>query len=314
MTFPAYAITSADRAFNPIRTYYRIFPQEICKHDLTLSVTLPVISLQRFTFLDVINTMIDNASSADRRFLLISHGLMDAGDFPHGLSIPLTSDTDMKVHEDILSLLEQMMRGTLSEADQHRQEDTLIPRDRNGRAQRRMPRGTLARLHARLTVLRNIELNRVEIRACNLGLNTSALSSLGRVLNTDFIGAPNVHMFYGAAGFGQGFRSRQGLDNWHRQHAGARLFERAGTDEAISIRVNGTGPARTTDAGTNSTDPTWFAEEFIMASGSNYRHTGRTPTTVPIAGMDETGTQRFSLPLEAGYESHLVLEGPLRRT
>ena len=307
----AFAITDGRPEFAPVSEYYGFFPQEITKSG-ACRVALPVISLEPRTFQGLAYALNTYAYQRnDRDAVLVAHGHTDTQRGADGLGLPLNELTTMLATEDAFKDLEQMLNhrsdyqaiGGAAEAKFRTHTQTSQERT----APIQMGAGALEQVFNTLVLVRHREMNRLDIRACNLGLNPTALATLGRLLGVKFISAPNTHMFWVRVHAGTRMTG-PGFNQWVRNHPGARVFRNNDNpDEAFGLRVVGTGPSRNTDAATSATSLGWFFRRFVMKETVFSGNAG-----FVVAGMDHDSHDRpFVLPLESEYRAHIVEVGPL---
>jgi hypothetical protein len=193
-------IIDGDPSFDPVREYYRMFPQEPSVNtpasQLTpvgLPIDGPIISIPNMTFESVIDKMIEGAGHGFMTFLLIEHGhFVGSFDNPVGFTMPVASGTSVLATEEVfveLRRLKDLQPDVSKDVDPKKVQNLQT---NNGV----LDRAILLRLDHKLRQFRNSGIAEVEIRACNLGANRRALAALGDVLDILAISAPKVGMFY----------------------------------------------------------------------------------------------------------------------
>jgi len=331
-------------SFDPAREYYRMFPQE---PSALLQLTLvglpidgPVISIVDMTFEKAIEKMIEGSRHGFMTFLLIEHGhFIGSFDNPVGLTMPLASDTSVLSTEEVfveLRRLKELEPDFTKEVDPKKVKDLQT---NNGI----LSKAILLRIDRKLRQFRNSGIAEVEIRACNLGANRSALAALGDILDVLAISAPNAGMFYarveptdprqpnlfrrnvrslrqwagmppgtGASlfldkpdeGTGvQGAQRRPGALRGSEANRGA-----AGNGGGVALRVDVLGSDHDRIRTISAATPDWSAVARFVAQNimSPSRYSGRGPFF--IAGMEtrDSKGRPFTLPLDPVYKASLV--------
>ncbi len=319
------------QVFNFITGYYQMFPQEVSiigdadnSGYTFLSVEVPKKSGRVSTFQGLVDAMIAHAKAGTKNFVLVCHGLSDkTTDVPNALGLELAPGTQLKATDYFFKLMEDWRLKDLSKEAAAKVEG--LEHFNVGKNKVHAPPGVLSRIHAGLTELRKLELHRVEIRACHLGANNDMLRNIGRVLGTDFITAPDVHMFYGGPiSLHPPFdrpRTDKEFDQFTRKHPRARVFTNsesrpsADVGERFGLDIVGKGPTRTMFAASTSSNLKWFVNKFIMLGNHyplSFLHLTRPAPPFVVAGMDLLASEggSYALPLERGYSRHLVLQVP----
>ena len=306
----AFVITDGRPQFAPVSRYYSTFPQEVTT-TASVPVSLPTVEADPRTFQGLVYALNTYAyQRKDNDVVIVVHGHMgDSG--PVGLSIPLNERTNLLAVQEAFDDLEEMLNNRLRYqkigSDDEAKLRGMTQTIRGATVAVRVDAGMLEQVFNVLVMIRYRELCRVEIRACNLGLNRTVLGTLGRLLGCRFISAPNVHMFYVQVNTGRKMTS-QGFDQWVKNARGCRVFQNPlDAGDKLAIRVNGKGPFRSTDAATTSTNLNWFVKGFIKKDSIFSAN-----TSFVIEGMDHESTDKpFVLPLESEYAGHIVQLGPL---
>jgi len=335
-------IVDGDPTFQPVRDYYRMFPQEPSTAlELTavgIPIDGPIISIPDMTFEKVIDKMVEGSRHGFMTFLLIEHGhFLGSWDNPVGFTMPVSSDSSVLATQEVfveLRRLKQLQPDFTKDVDPKQVRD-LQTSDGVLRA------GILLRLDHKLRQFRNSGIAEVEIRACNLGANRRALAALGDILDILAISAPKVGMFYARvnpAPRNNFFRSVRTLRQWTRRPpgTGASLFlDGPGDVPVVPNSRRRPGPVRHGETGRGAgvesggglalrvsilgenhdhiiTDsaaaPDWGAVSRFVARNimSPSRYSGNGPFF--IAGMETRDSQGrpFTLPLDPNYKASLV--------
>ena len=335
-------IVDGDPTFQPVRDYYRMFPQEPSTAlELTavgIPIDGPIISIPDMTFEKVIDKMVEGSRHGFMTFLLIEHGhFLGSWDNPVGFTMPVSSDSSVLATQEVfveLRRLKQLQPDFTKDVDPKQVRD-LQTSDGVLRA------GILLRLDHKLRQFRNSGIAEVEIRACNLGANRGALAALGDILDILAISAPKVGMFYARvnpAPRNNFFRSVRTLRQWTRRPpgTGASLFlDGPGDVPVVPNSRRRPGPVRHGETGRGAgvesggglalrvsilgenhdhiiTDsaaaPDWGAVSRFVARNimSPSRYSGNGPFF--IAGMETRDSQGrpFTLPLDPNYKASLV--------
>jgi hypothetical protein len=335
-------IIDGDPTFDPVREYYRMFPQEpsalLQLTPVGLPIDGPIISIADMTFEKVIDKMIEGAQHGFMTFLLIEHGhFLGSFDHPVGLTLPLASDTSALATEEVFVEFRRLkeLQPDFSKDVDPKQVKNL--QTNNGEVKQ----ATLLRIDHKLRQFRNSGIAEVEIRACNLGANRNALAALGDILDVLAIGAPKAGMFYARVNpspdnlFRRNVRS---LRQWARipPGTGASLFL-DGPDDGVAVRgaqrrpgalrnAEGTRGAGGSSGGAvalrvailgenhdtintvSAATPDWGAVARFVSRNimSPSRYSGR--GAFLIAGMETPDSQGrpFTLPLDPVYKASLV--------
>jgi hypothetical protein len=343
-------IVDGDPSFDPVREYYRMFPQEPSTALQLTSVGLPIdgpiISIPDMTFETVIDKMVEGSRHGFMTFLLIEHGhFLGSWDKPVGFTMPVASDSSVLATEEVfveLRRLKQLQPDFTKDVDPKQVKDLQT---NNGV----LRSNVLLRLDHKLRQFRNSGIAEVEIRACNLGANRSALAALGDVLDLLAISAPKVGMFYtrvNPAPRNRFFRSVRTLRRWATTPpgTGASLFlDGPGDAPVVPNSRRRPGPVRSGEAGRgaavgsggglalrisilgenhdhiiadSAAAPDWGAVSRFVAR--NIMSPSRYPGSGPflIAGMETRDSQNrpFTLPLDPNYKASLVTYLPPFKT
>jgi hypothetical protein len=308
-------LVNADQQFNLVVDHYRAFNVETGPASGTDLMVYPPRNHSRFgTFLELIQSL-DRFSDAGT-VLVVNHGMSDEQDNPLGLILPLTSHAPTwNPEEYTLGLLAGFIGQIPSDSDYARTETNSTMQTRAGQTVR-MPAGTLKPLDIALRSLRTKNLlQRLELRACNLGGNPHVMGLLGAVLGVQAVVAPKVHMFYSRLALpGPLPDDDVGFTRWRRLHPRARVFTEATSlsPRRVGIQINGRHASRTMDLDTTNIDVKWFVDQFILPhSGYTSRPPGRGARVAPFSfsGMDVASS--FVLAQEDAYEAQLVEEFPV---
>jgi hypothetical protein len=335
-------IVDGDPTFQPVRDYYRMFPQEPSTAlELTavgIPIDGPIISIPDMTFEKVIDKMVEGSRHGFMTFLLIEHGhFLGSWDNPVGFTMPVSSDSSVLATQEVfveLRRLKQLQPDFTKDIDPKQVKD-LQTSDGVLKA------SILLRLDHKLRQFRNSGIAEVEIRACNLGANRGALAALGDILDILAISAPKVGMFYARvnpAPRNNFFRSVRTLRQWTKRPpgTGASLFlDGPGDAPVVPNSRRRPGPVRHGETGRGAgvesggglalrvsilgenhdhiiTDsaaaPDWGAVSRFVARNimSPSRYSGNGPFF--IAGMETRDSQGrpFTLPLDPNYKASLV--------
>ncbi|HEV3211558.1 MAG TPA: hypothetical protein VGY91_14975 [Chthoniobacterales bacterium] len=335
-------IVDGDPTFQPVRDYYRMFPQEPSTAlELTavgIPIDGPIISIPDMTFEKVIDKMVEGSRHGFMTFLLIEHGhFLGSWDNPVGFTMPVSSDSSVLATQEVfveLRRLKQLQPDFTKDIDPKQVKD-LQTSDGVLKA------SILLRLDHKLRQFRNSGIAEVEIRACNLGANRAALAALGDILDILAISAPKVGMFYARvnpAPRNNFFRSVRTLRQWTKRPpgTGASLFlDGPGDAPVVPNSRRRPGPVRHGETGRGAgvesggglalrvsilgenhdhiiTDsaaaPDWGAVSRFVARNimSPSRYSGNGPFF--IAGMETRDSQGrpFTLPLDPNYKASLV--------
>jgi hypothetical protein len=335
-------IIDGDPTFNPVREYYRMFPQEpsilLPLTGVGLPIDGPIISIADMTFEKVIERMTEEARRGGfMTFLLIEHGhFLGSFDRPVGLTLPVASDTTALATEEVfveLRRLKELQPDFSKDVDPKQVKDLQTNEGV-------LKQSVLLRLDHKIRQLRNSGIAELEIRACNLGANRNALAALGDALDLLAISAPTVGMFYSRVNPSPDNRFRrsvQSLRQWARvpPGTGASLFLEstggsstqsrrrrpgslrgnqgnnvAGGDSGsgVALRVDILGSDHDRTSTVSAATPDWGAVARFVGRNimSPSRYSGRGPFF--IAGMERSDSQGhpFTLPLDPVYKSSLV--------
>ena len=309
LSYSVPVLVNGERHFDLVPNHYRNFDLEPGPSTgMDLVVDVPTTDGRFSTFLELIQRLTQNAQQ--ETVLVVNHGMSDANNSPLGLMLPLTSSSGASWNPEqyTLGLLAGFVGKTPTDADYAAAEKGSSMTNAQGQTVH-MPAGTLKPLDTALRALRALKkLKRLELRACNLGGNTTVMQLLGQVLGVSKIVAPQVHMFYcalPAAGFLPESAAR--FNQWVRQHPGARTFTDPATSHRVGLRINGQHAFRTFDFDCDDLDIKWFVEGYVCP-GSGY--ISRTPAAharinpFSFAGMDFR--QSFVLAQEDDYVGQLV--------
>jgi hypothetical protein len=335
-------IVDGDPTFQPVRDYYRMFPQEPSTAlELTavgIPIDGPIISIPDMTFEKVIDKMVEGSRHGFMTLLMIEHGhFLGSWDNPVGFTMPVSSDSSVLATQEVfveLRRLKQLQPDFTKDIDPKQVKD-LQTSDGVLKA------SILLRLDHKLRQFRNSGIAEVEIRACNLGANRGALAALGDILDILAISAPKVGMFYARvnpAPRNNFFRSVRTLRQWTKRPpgTGASLFlDGPGDAPVVPNSRRRPGPVRHGETGRGAgvesggglalrvsilgenhdhiiTDsaaaPDWGAVSRFVARNimSPSRYSGNGPFF--IAGMETRDSQGrpFTLPLDPNYKASLV--------
>ena len=310
MAFSVPLLANRDRRFDIVPDHYRIFnlePGPASAMDLVVDV--PSQDGRFGTFLELIQLL--DRYAAQQTVLVVNHGASDANDYPIGLSLPLISGSPWNPDQYTLGLLRDFVGKNPSDSDYAAAESGSSMQSAQGQTIR-MAAGTLKPLDTALRSLRAKKLKRVELRACNLGGNSTVMKLLAMVLGVDFIVAPSVHMFYlrlPAAGIRPDTAAN--FNQWVRNHAPCRTFTDTASSRRVAIRVNGRHADRTVDIDADDLDVKWFIDNYVCI-GSPYvsRPPGRNAFVKPFSFSGMDFNHSFVLAREDDYVGQLVEETP----
>jgi hypothetical protein len=298
--------------FSSALDYYTLFQYEPGPSSMMDLNLYPPDPADRFTtFLGLINRMIANAVTGT--LLVLNHGRSDDDDDPVGLSLPLTDkNPDIIPTIEVLNLLAQLLDEDGDPTDKEfadlEQKNTFTPvRGRNKGKELHLAPGTLKSLYWALLVLRGKHLDRVDIRACNLGrksIGADLMNGLGRVWGAKVVTAPDAHMFMGRLRVGARPASTKVLSDWVSKRSVATRQFSDPNDASMQLAVNviGDGLARHIDTIATTTQLGWFVGRGFITTGMTLPPP---PTPLPIIGMDMPG-HTFALPWENEYVWHLT--------
>ena len=308
-------LVNRDPSFDAIVRHYHDFDLETGEASgMDLMVFSPPDHSRFGTFLELIQNLERRTYAAT--VVVVNHGMSDANDRPLGLLLPLTAQAPAWHPEEYtLGLLADFMGSTPSDADYAGKEQNSLMKTPQGQ-ERRMPPGTLKPLDLALKSLRSKQrrLQRLELRACNLGSNRNVMGLLGGLLGIETVVAPDVHMFVvGLLPPGPLPLDDAGFARWQSVHPRARIFteQSAANPRRVGIQINGKHAHRTMEFATTNVDVTWFVDRYCCPGGQYFaRAPGKGARVAPFsfAGMDHMGS--FVLGQEAAYEAHLVEEFP----
>jgi hypothetical protein len=308
MAFAAHLLIDGARGFDVIQTYYRSFPYETST-TACFTYKLPAaVRIRNMTFESLLDAMIAARSGSPiDNFVLVAHGLHDASDNGLGLACPITGGTHLKTSYDVLQELIALRDKNASDTDSAAFEKSFHNDSPSNRAIGRFPPGSVARLVSKMKRLQMLKVRIVELRACALGSNTTAMDVLGRALGARFLVAANVHMFYVRLNVTGGFRPEDRFARESARLTHARTFTnpRNSSDKLLLDIRRGAGIAFNSTVLTNTRDVQWFADTQIWPSNSY--HNG---APLVVEGMELPG-HKFALPQESGFRDCLVSAGPL---
>ncbi len=106
-------IVDGDPTFQPVRDYYRMFPQEPSTAlELTavgIPIDGPIISIPDMTFEKVIDKMVEGSRHGFMTFLLIEHGhFLGSWDNPVGFTMPVSSDSSVLATQEVFVELRRL--------------------------------------------------------------------------------------------------------------------------------------------------------------------------------------------------------------
>jgi hypothetical protein len=305
------ALINSAPNFNVIFDYYTLYQWENGPASLPDLHVYPPDPADRFpTFEDLIYRMIVNA--ATRVLLVANHGHSDnpVNDDPVGLSVPLTGrNPEIIPNEAVLDLLISLIGKSPTDKDLTNIEKsnffTVNPGTKWEKKLHLAP-GTLKTLHGPLAVLRSRNIQRVDIRACNLGKGSTGrnlLNKLGRVLGAKVITAPDVHMFCGRFAVSQPASS---TDYYNRWLAGHRVSTREFVDPGnasnrLAIQKTGSGAIAKFDVLATSRQVSWFPEKYVVPGTPGAGVWG----DILLAGMD-LPNHTYAVPAENDYVNHIT--------
>jgi hypothetical protein len=345
-------IIDGDPSFQPVRDYYRMFPQEPSTALELTSVGIPIdgpiISIPDMTFEKAIDKMTEGSGHGFMTFLLIEHGhFLGSWDKPVGFTMPVASDTSVPATEEAFvefRRLKQLQPDFRKDVDPKQVKDLAT-------SEGVLSKNVILRVDHKLRQFRNTGIAEVEIRACNLGANRNALAALGDTLDILAISAPKVGMFYASvnpAPRNNFFRGLRSLQQWTRRPpgTGASLFPDGPGDTHTPVTDRSRrrpGPARSGETGRaagvgagggfalsvsirgenhdrivtfSAAAPDWSAVSRFVArnimSPSRYSGSGQ----FFIAGMETSDSKGrpFTLPLDPNYKASLVTYLPPFKT
>jgi hypothetical protein len=261
------------------------------------------------TFEGLLDAMIAAISGSPiDNFVLVMHGLHDSNDLGLGLAIPITPGTQLKTSYDVLQELIDLRDKNASDDDMSAKEKSFHNDTPQNKAIGKFPPGSVKRLVTKMKRLQMLKVRIVELRACALGTNTSAMETVGQALGARFLVAPDVHMFYASLNVRGGFRTPTRFPQAAASMTHARTFTNPqnSSDQLLLDIRRGAGIAFNTNVITNTHDVQWFADKFIWPSNSY--HNG----AELVAGGMELAGHRFALPQDSSYCDRLVSVGPLK--
>lgn len=253
-------------------------------------------------FLSLIE-LLDKITSK-KSVMIVNHGLSDPQDNPIGLSLPLSSKSgDWKFTSDIIKILADFA----STSNQSNIDYNEIEKSRT-KAGKHIPVNLLKDIDDILRSIRAKKLiDRIEIRACNIGADQTILSQIKTIFAARIVIAPKVHMFYGTV---RNIRksSQNVFNQWLRTHPGSRSFTDSATSNMFAMKMTGKSVARGLEYIVTSIDVKWFVEKYIIqGSGyiSNQDKAGAEIAPFTFSAMDATGGS-YWLTSESGYINSLV--------
>jgi hypothetical protein len=266
------------------------------------------VRVRNMTFETLLDAMIAaRTGSPVDNFVLVAHGLHDASDNGLGLACPITGGTHLKTSYDVLQELIALRDKNASSDDLSSFEKSFHNDSPANKAIGRFPPGSVSRLVSKMKRLQMLKVRIVELRACALGTNTTAMDVVGRALGARFLVAPDVHMFYARLNVTGGFRTADRFTRESGRMTHARTFSnpRNSSDKLMLDVRRGAGIAFNTTALTNTRDVQWFADTQFWPANSY--HNG---APFIAEGMELPG-HKFALPQDSDFRDRLVSAGPL---
>lgn len=149
-----------------------------------------------------------NASSGGN-ILIVCHG--------NKLGLKLyIGDPEQEVHLE-LSALDAILRNQKGEETDEETAKILL-----------MEADAYAKLKPLIERVQKLELNRVDVRACNTGQNEFAMSALQQFFNCSTFCCPKLLDSFGVIYFGKFFSDAEAFDKWVKEHPGAEVSGGAG--------------------------------------------------------------------------------------
>lgn len=187
MAFAAHLLIDGARGFDVVQTYYRTFPYEGSTTASFIYKLPAAVRIRNMTFETLLDAMIAARSGSPvDNFVLVAHGLHDASDNGLGLACPITGGTHLKTSYDVLQELIALRDKNASDDDSASFEKSFHNDSPSNRAIGRFPHGSVARLVSKMKRLQTLKVRIVELRACALGTNTTAMDVVGRSLVPGF--------------------------------------------------------------------------------------------------------------------------------
>jgi hypothetical protein len=329
----AFLITSGSNEafYRHVRQYYRIFRREPRAPGLPEAHIQAVVPLPDWN-LEALLAKTYNVSNQlhDKDVVIVSHAKFDDQGNVLGLKLPLNSRTaklppnsSARVNTVglVLNLLEGLLNNPQTATDAAlNQMDSATLADPKGRPIR-LPPATFARLFFYFQRLRYLRLNRVEIRACQLGSDPNLLALFGRCLGCNFISAPDSDVYWGEIDVPAArlFLATPNIGQWvsSPRRPGARAFRNtplAGSPirEFGMWVVPRPPPSHQADFhyAANTRELGWFADQFFMPGSVLFRPAPAGPFVIPMHAVRDQANS-FFLPRETGYSQHIVQVGPL---
>jgi len=310
-------LTDKKGDFDVVDKYYRMFPQDVSSADYLSLQVADVQRLADFSFQGLMEAMLINRDyqwTEIDNFLIVSHGLYAPSlKMTNGLLVPLHKGSQILMDARNLDYLLKLANDPDANAAKFASEEKIQSfKTRYGSAY--LPKGKLGELITMMRDLRKKRVRRITFRACDIGKNVAAMSTIGQCFGALFAEGPNVHMFYIPADVFH-MVDDMGYEKVARQ-AGMRGFiNGSDTSQEFAIKVMGTGPNRTKQL--YSTTPTlrWFIDSYLCPGSSypTFVTKGSKPPPFFITGMDVTapGGAGLALPLEREWSQHIVWTDPL---
>jgi hypothetical protein len=297
--------------FDPILKYYQTFPQELTGEGRPFSVSAPPRSGRFTTFSELVGVLKTLAGGGEKEFVVCCHGQYTSEDTPVGLFMKAVAHSPFPADGDLFAKLEEIMDGQTQVEDVQQHFTVFVP-TKKGNEQVYMPVTALQALVTDLAALRKLKLKRVDFRSCNLGKDPKLLGTLGRILGTQFITAPDVHMFYGGITPRRVLSSEMEVYNAMAPvRSNARTFsnpDSKSSGQRLDIAVIKVDEETyNTQMETNASSLEWFIDGWVMKVGSRYPRGSRSPVAFPLAGMihENDSNAPYVCPLESDYAGHI---------
>ena len=289
----AHLIIDGRTDFNAMESYYRMFPHEMSTESYWTHDVQPPVRIAGITFEKLLDKMISlrNAAPAIDHFVIVVHGLHDSKDFGWGLAMPMTDGASLKCSYEVLKPLLDLRNSASQDKLDEFEVNYSYTNNSLNLANAKYPKGSVARIVAKMRQLQKLNVRWVELRACTLGTNKPGLEIVGQSFGARFAIAPDVHMFYVSVDVMHGFNKDPVYGQMLKQIPKARKFENpTNSAEKLAIEVRrGGGVLFTTRAATNAVQLKWFTDTKVWpqntySNGSSSLQTSSSPAWTWWAG------------------------------
>jgi serine/threonine protein kinase len=250
------------------------------------------------------------SGGGEKEFVVCCHGQYAPDNTPLGLFMKAVAHSPLPADGGLFVKLEEIMDGQ-TQVEDVQQHFTVILPSAKGEQEVHFDALVLKGPVTDLVALRKLKLKRIDFRSCNLGKDVKMLGTLGRILGTQFITAPDVHMFYVPINPGRVLGSETAVYNYMAPvRSNTRTFppDTELSDQRLDRAVIMVDEETFhTQVGTNVSSLEWFIDGWVMKVGSRYPRGSRTPVAFPLAGMiqEDDSKTPFVCPLESSYAGHI---------